>query len=101
MSEAEEEDSQAQAERPVARSFDSLVKPAVPSRCASEDMESFCPAGHWQSGELKFMVSLMADILLLTQIFSNKPPLLGGMLILNFQVLITRPDWLLETLSQS
>ena len=47
MSEAEEEDSQAQAERPVARSFDSLVKPAVPSRCASEDMESFCPAGHW------------------------------------------------------
>ena len=94
MSEAEEEDSQAQAERPVARSFDSLVKPAVPSRCASEDMESFCPAGHWHGQP-------DGRYLLLTQIFSNKPPLLGGMLILNFQVLITRPDWLLETLSQS
>ena len=44
-SEADEEDSQVQAEKPVPRSFDALVKPAVPSSCVSEDMESFLSSG--------------------------------------------------------
>ena len=39
ISEAEEEDSQAQAEKPAAGAIDSLVKPAVPSRCFEEEIE--------------------------------------------------------------
>ena len=39
ISEAEEEDAQAQAEKPAAGAIDSLVKPAVPSRCFEEEIE--------------------------------------------------------------
>ena len=39
ISEAEEEDSQAQAEKPAARGIDSLVKAAVPSRCSKKEIE--------------------------------------------------------------
>ena len=55
ISEAEEEDSQAQAEKPAARAIDSLVKPAVPSRCSKKEIEFCFLAARLRRGKLRFM----------------------------------------------
>ena len=74
ISEAEEEDSQAQAEKPAARAMDSLVKPAVPSRCSEKEMEfllSSSPFADWKTqvhGQPEGRFSL------LTQTFFLQPP---------------------------
>ena len=75
ISEAEEEDSQAQAEKPAARAIDSLVKPAVPSRCFEKEIEfllSSSPFADWKTqvhGQPEGRFSL------LTQTFFLQPPL--------------------------
>ena len=75
ISEAEKEDSQAQADKPAARAMVSLVKPAVPSRCFEKEIEfllSSSPFADWKTqvhGQPEGRFSL------LTQTFFLQPPL--------------------------
>ena len=55
ISEAEEENSQTQAEKPAARAIDSLVKPAVPSICSEKEIEFCFLAARLRRGKLRFM----------------------------------------------
>ena len=86
-SEAEEEDSQAQAEKSAPRSFDALVKPAVPSSCVSEDMESFLSSGPLAEWKTQVHGQPVGRYLSVDpEIFQQTSLLLSGMLILYYQI---------------
>ena len=75
ISEAEEEDSQAQAEKPAARAIDSLVKPAVPSRCTDKEMEFFLSSSPFADWKTQVHGQPDGRFSRLTQTFFLQPPL--------------------------